>query len=573
MSRESQDKSRPIHDAASQHLEESLMRAMDEDPRLASGTGAVRADNVLDFIQMTGLTTGDPAAGQIRSTPRVESPDDPISFFEYGVSDVDGSGDPTELVYSELDEDAFRISSDSLEPRPSQSLSELQRIIADIKADAQGVERMPGPASTVPSFQSRSSNRLEPEPAPEENACPPTDEHETSDESRDVVEQAPFVTVDESPNPASSRSTRGLETARELLHELTLANQAAAHTETTFAPLPASDPEPAKQTSGTENLRVSAGTALRGLPRRRRSLPAGRWFARILLAATLGAIAYGAYWLYTNQAQTPRAAYRTAESLIAKDNYAQASNAFLSFARRFPTHPLRAEALFMAGYALQIAPEYGRVHAADADERALMLLQNFIAEYPSHEKVPRAETLIGVLYYRMGRYMDAINLLGDPNRRLRDPGAYVTTLRTLGRSYAGVSQIENARAAFMRAASLEDNMQPDQDYIELAGIYQELADRAATGEERREYLSQAVEQWNYALQVPGLLKSRKEDIKLLRDVVASKLKEPMRESTSAPAEAASSGSRIQRMNRGNQLGGPRESALARGAADSGPPAN
>jgi hypothetical protein len=74
----------------------------------------------------------------------------------------------------------------------------------------------------------------------------------------------------------------------------------------------------------------------------------------------------------------------------------------------------------------------------------------------------------------------------------------------------------------MRAAALESNMQADQDYAELAGLYTQLAERSGDPAQRRRYFQQAVEQWDFALQVPGLLKTRKEDMKLLRDVAASK---------------------------------------------------
>ena len=107
-----------------------------------------------------------------------------------------------------------------------------------------------------------------------------------------------------------------------------------------------------------------------------------------------------------------------------------------------------------------------------------MLLERFIVENPSHTKTARAETLMGVLYFKLGLYPESIRILGDPDRRLRDPGAYLTTLRTLGRAYAATSRIENAQSAFIYAASLEENISPDQDYVELGLLYQKLAERS-----------------------------------------------------------------------------------------------
>ena len=179
--------------------------------------------------------------------------------------------------------------------------------------------------------------------------------------------------------------------------------------------------------------------------------------------------------------------------------------------------------MFMAGYTMQLVPSVSRANAEAAYENALALLEAFVVEYPNHMKTARAETLMGVLYFNIGRYSEAISILGDPERRLRDPDAYLTSLRTLGRAYATTSRIENAHSAFMRAASLENNFSPDQDYAELGSLHQKLAERGAIEGEKRHHYERAIEQWNYALRVPGLLKERKDDIKLLRDVVASRL--------------------------------------------------
>lgn len=540
------------------------MRAMDEDPRLASGVGAKRADNVLDFIQMTGLTTGDPAAAERVPNPPIGDPEDPISFFEYGVRDVDGSGDPVETLYPELDSDAFRVDTGAFTAESSRSLNELRQIIAELASEE----------NTASNRATTTDQPLEPETALAPGIADPESAHELTETKVHPEDDAEGAPASDTPSAANgeggaNRSTRGLETARELLHELSAANEAAAHTESTFAPVP--QPE----TPAARPAPASSATASwsQGLPRRRRKLHLGRWFARALTLGVLIAAGYGAYWLYTEQAQTPRAAYRSAEALIDRGNYTEASNAFLRFARRHASHPLRADALFMAGFALQLVPPEPQARANESYTEALALLENFLAEYPTHEKVPRAETLMGILHYRTGRYLKAINILGDPDRRLRDPGAYLTALRTLGRAYAQVSQIDNARSAFMRAAALQDNMAPDEDYVELAALYRRLAEQAPTTAERERHLEHAIEQWNYALQVPGLLKSRKEDIKLLRDVAASKLKEPMRSSEPAAVGAAAAEPRIRQMNRGNQEGEPRESALAQGNAGSRTPLN
>ncbi len=242
-----------------------------------------------------------------------------------------------------------------------------------------------------------------------------------------------------------------------------------------------------------------------------------------MMLAVLGGAAYGVAQFFLNQTETPEMAFRAAEKLLDEGKYAHASNAFQAFTRRFPMDIKRSDAMFMAGYAMQIAPPLPKENARKAYEEALVLLERFIVENPSHSKTARAETLMGVLYFKLDRHSEAIGILGDPGRRLRDPGAYLTALRTLGRAYTAVSRIDSAHSAFMRAASLEENISPDQDYVELGSLYQKLAERSATDEEKQRHEQLAIEQWDYALRVPGLLKSRRDDIKLLRDVFASRL--------------------------------------------------
>ncbi len=93
----------------------------------------------------------------------------------------------------------------------------------------------------------------------------------------------------------------------------------------------------------------------------------------------------------------------------------------------------------------------------------------------------------------------------------------------------------------MRAAAVENNMQADQDYAELAGMYTQLAERSGDPAQRRRYFQLAVEQWDFALQVPGLLRSRRDDMKLLRDAAAGKAENEF----GARAQAEPPASRVQ----------------------------
>jgi TolA-binding protein len=492
---------------------------MDEDPRLASGARPLGSDKVLDFIQMTGLTTGRmPEANAVAVAGPYGRPDDPISFFEYGVRDVDGSGDPAEAAQPEFDIDAFKPGRPAIVLEESRSLAELKQIIAELAE-----ETNPARATYV---------RLT-TPDPPREAPPPAREMEGLAARSPEPARAQPAPVAASPEaravaPQTHAPAAGLAAARDLVRELSQANEVAAERQravksltlelkhpVTTAREELPEPEPEKED-------FSSHSHL-GLPRRRHRSVLRRWLPRIAVAVIVAACGYGAYEMLKSGARSPRAAYRSAQALLDSGEHRAASNEFLSFSKRFEGHPLAPDALFMAGYALQLEPPAPPARAKEAYAEAIGIFEKFTRQFPAHEKTPRAETLMGLLYYKTGRYLEAINLLGDPDRRLRDPGAYLMALRTLGRAYVDVGQLDNARSAFLRAAALESNMTPDQDYVELATTYQDLGARTGDPAQRRRYFGQAVEQWDFAMQVPGLLKGRKDDIKLLRDAAASRL--------------------------------------------------
>ena len=513
--------------AVSDEMEESLRRTMDEDPRLASGVSTPRVDNVLDFIQMTGLTTGrvpDSAA-------RAAVPDDHISFFEHGVRDVDGSGDPVELEGTDIDGTAFRINAQETSTE-SRSIIELRQIIADLAE----MESEVGDSAAQREYGSlpRPAPRNV-EPFPVRDTRPPVavDADPTVvldvDQSTDDIPEVEVDLEDEEAEDAVEaydspmKSPAGLAAARDLLFELAKANDAAERVEEAFArTTPRINPELSLPPSPAAHPELPDDPTTHQGFRHRRPPSAGRWIVRGLIVALAIGVGAGAFVVYDRAVQPPRAAYESAESLIDRARFEDASSAFIEFTKRFPGHPRRADAMYMAGFALQLVPEDPAPRAKEAYTESIEMLRAFVEAYPAHEKTPRAETMMGVLYYKTGRYLEAINILGDPERRLRDQGAYLTALRTLGRSYAAVNQVDNARSAFMRAGALESNIAPDEDYAELAGLYTQMAERSGDPAQRRWYFAQAVEQWDFALQVPGLLKSRKDDMKLLRDVAASK---------------------------------------------------
>lgn len=117
-------------------LEESLMDAIEGDDRFGSGTPNCESDNVLDFIQMSGLAgKAAPASDDVLMPDSSEAeppPMDPISFFEEGVGDVDGSMDPIPPIVPDLEVDAPASSGQDFKEPVSDSVQGLKEIISEL---------------------------------------------------------------------------------------------------------------------------------------------------------------------------------------------------------------------------------------------------------------------------------------------------------------------------------------------------------------------------------------------------------------------------------------------------------
>ncbi|MCH7911373.1 MAG: hypothetical protein IIB38_17380, partial [Candidatus Hydrogenedentes bacterium] len=88
-------------------LEESLMDAIEGDDRFGSGTPNCESDTGMYFSQMSGLAgRAAPASHDVLMPASREgepAPIDPISFYEEGVGDVDGSMDTIPPIVPELE--------------------------------------------------------------------------------------------------------------------------------------------------------------------------------------------------------------------------------------------------------------------------------------------------------------------------------------------------------------------------------------------------------------------------------------------------------------------------------------
>ena len=214
--------------------------------------------------------------------------------------------------------------------------------------------------------------------------------------------------------------------------------------------------------------------------------------------------------------------YNRANAQLGGEAYSEASALFISLPERYPGSPLTADAQFMGAYALTLVPDVSS-DAPQAYADAILRLQQFIGNNPDHPKRHRAETLLGVMHYRTQNFEQAIAVLRDPQLQKFDREAYLPGLRVLARAYAAINDVDRAHTTYLRAASLEENRSPDQDYLELAAMYEQRAQHANTADAQRRYLRAAVDQWDVALQVPGLLKTRKKEIRQRRDIVAEEL--------------------------------------------------
>ncbi len=527
-------------------LEESLMDAMAGDDRFESGTPNRESSNVLDFIQMNGL------AGRVE--PRLEDPlppslfedepppIDPISFFEEGIGDVDASMDPMPPIVPELEGASQKVEWPNPDEPLTDSVQGLKEIISELThgdSEPEDLEPTLGPSNAPVSIDGRTADGDKDEDeqleavqrsdlAKEDRAGTiledNPDQLHFKDLSGDTDPDSPVaVGAADEGNAIAISSFSELAEAKTLLDRLDLRKTAEDIRLPSRKPARSNAVGDAASAVGEAAYEDVRRRSSRRHSQHRRRRRIKRWLVRLMMLAVLGGAAYGVAQFFLNQTESPEMAFSAAEKLLDEGKYAHASNAFQAFTRRFPMDIKRSDAMFMAGLAMQLAPPVPKENARKAYEEALVLLERFIVENPSHAKTARAETLMGVLYFKLDRHSEAIGILGDPGRHLRDPGVYLITLRTLGRSYAAVSRIESAHSAFMRAASLEENISPDRDYVELGSLYQKLAERSATEEEKQKYEQLAIEQWDYALRVPGLLKSRRDDIKLLRDVFASRL--------------------------------------------------
>lgn len=564
-------------DAMNPDLEGAIMDGIEDDPRLGHGVPSHLRGDDLDFIQMSGLTV----AGDGEEQPDVPEQDEdldpsmPVSFYEEGVDDVDSRRAPlgTEPAPGSAD--------DLIVPkRPggmSSSIASLKEIVADLTGSegpsppAAPAESPPEPEEDAGTFEDESADEgyVEDIVVPDDDIEADVPEPEFTDAHSPLRELGPLPEADlddtpeapaepapepvpEVPEPASppepepaeafdtpaapkaesgadasppqtgpsepegSARRPDLAHAESLLQRLEAQAGAGSEAGDDFEmPEIPEATVPDNEEEGDESVYNRPNTPTRRYNRRRRTRRRlFRLFGALVLLAGLAVGGYVAYDFVSEQTATDAEQYRLAARLIERGQYSEASAAFAAFATRYPDSALRGDALLMAGHAHEQLGEF---------EEVARLYEQFRREYPDHPKIHRATTLLGLAYVRSGRYEDAIPLLQDPNRRTLDPDGYLASLRALGEAHAALGEIDEARSAYLRAASLEGNYTADEDYLALAGLYQSQARAADDAGTRRRYLGLAVDQWDFAMRSPGITESRRREIKARRDLAISEL--------------------------------------------------
>ncbi|MBN2312147.1 MAG: hypothetical protein JXR94_24425 [Candidatus Hydrogenedentes bacterium] len=557
---------------------EHLLDELDGDERLSDGVPEDQRNGDLDFIQMSGMAHGNQgeSADDVLHAPVPDlDASRPVSFYEKGVADVDSSMAPG-ILEDEYDAD------EEIVPVPDsgQAVRELRDILGELKeatASDEAEERDAAADAAAPddgSAQDAAPDEADtaesdipaPSPSPEEIAfgepeLPPeavADDKAFPDQfaGPDTAEaMADFVDAgapaldeevlqdfggDTRPEPAPT-STDLLEAER-LVQELQAQPRDAAPVarsvepedeepldEEPVTPLPGEDDEDAPRGLEPNDVVYNRPRARRG--RRRSGLRAtsrrrlARWVVVLLL---LGALAVGAYrsyvWLDARMA-TPARLFNDAGEAAARGQYREASAAYLRFAATYPDHPLRPEAQFRAGYTLQLIPPDSGRQAQKAREEAVALLEQFITGNPDYRvaKLARAQVLAGILSCELGQYQRAVDLLADPELRLKDPGGVLPALRALATAQAKLGDYKAALDLYLQAAGERGNFSADADRRAAAGLYQILAQSAATDDARRNYQELALDELHKAQQTPGISPGLRQEIRVEIELLEKRL--------------------------------------------------
>ncbi len=556
-------------------FDEQIQEGLQADPRLDSGVSPEERGGDLEFIQMSGLTAPPPAEPETPPPAEPEpeptrdlDPEQPLSFYEEGVADVDSSMAPT-VDNEPPPEQEYPSESDN-----RAAMEHLRDMIAELTKDEEArgpeagtpspAEQESAPFELTPRAESAEEAApvadvpLEPPPPLLEEAVSPPEAAEPEPPVEPPEEPAP---VEEHPEEISADAAPPLEEAAPFefspveeeapepsLREVEKTLDPSAAEPVSSVPFEAvEEPSPARPSGGLnveppvapeelgERVRIPTieeaeeAMYLRHTgPKTRRRRSGHRKDARrrmlrvaagLIVLAAVAVGGYEAYTWYDENVSNPTALYNEAVTMAAKGEYRQASATYAAFAKRNPGSELGADAQFAAAFTLQLLQPSSVDERQQVYTRSIEMFKQFLDAYPTHAKAPRARTLMGRLYYELGEYQQAIELLRDPELRLLDPMAAVPAVRILARSYAKLGQDDSARSYYLQAVGMQDNHTPDVDYTELGTLYRALAERAQAPAKRGECEQLAVVEWTHAVQSPGIDPATKKELRAKMDVL------------------------------------------------------
>jgi tetratricopeptide (TPR) repeat protein len=549
-------------------IQKQLGEGFDGDPRLASGVPQDQRGSDIEFIQMSGLVrpTSPPAGAAPPAHDDLDS-SRPVSFFEKGVADVDA-----DMVPGVLEDRATA----NQEIRPIQqtqaAMSHLRDIIADLTKDSPTAAPDPELMAALDSPGKPSDALAELPPAPPDTAAaqgpvslddmlsefapthPMLEETETPAATQQPAETAQEIRRAPAREETSHVATNAPSTpeapplvrpapvlfghnaqlveAEKLLEELEPA-PVSQFDATSTAASPVDRPtrvDIGLQAADVDELSDGVLDYKQQGQRRHRATgknPVARGLLRtaagLLIVSALAVATYAGYLWIQQRMVSPEQLFNQAARLAAKGDYAAASQMFDQFASLHPNDPMRAEAQFNAAFTMQLQKPADNDQVQEVIRQALRLFDQYRKENPTHQKLARAETIMGRLNYESGRYPEAIDLLRNPELRLRDPVSAVPALRTLARASAKMGDAEAARSYYLQAVGVQGNHSPDVDYAELGSLYQSRADRAEDLDKRIELQQLAIDSWTRALEVPSIDPSSKQTIRSQLDVLRERL--------------------------------------------------
>ncbi|MCP4644384.1 MAG: tetratricopeptide repeat protein [bacterium] len=554
-------------------LADHFAGGLDDDERLDDGVPEKLRSADLGFIQMSGVARPDaPDADDGSGKPDTDT-SRPLSFFEEGVADVDSRMAPDALESGSRANDEI-VPEEGLSDAP---IKELRDIIAELRDAASSepepeappepwvsdeplvgadedadVTSVPEPEGTSPG-DLREAERLMQElqgqiaaPDPSEETQAEAEESEPAEESEDV---APQVEPEEAtaergvdevtgaaalPDEPDERveESDGLDETVVDDAELAAAFEPEAEQPDDLPPpvvedswtasdalVPTADSLASETTTGhgdEESLyakpSIRRGQRRSGLRRKGRR----KLLRLVALVVALACVGSGGYfgWRWAKvQFTTADQLYGDAAALAKAGDYREAANAFAAFASSHPTHPLRPEAQFMAAHCTQgISPPSDR----QAGE-ALAQFEQFIQDNPEGDpaKLARAQIVIGMLHFRLGRMEQALDILSDPELLARDPKSRLAVLRACAGAQAKQGQFDAAVSLYREAIAEPLNRTPDKDHAALAELYETLSHQAVGPDEQSRYRQLAGDEWR-AIATAAIVRPADKDYALRR---------------------------------------------------------